>query len=366
MAAATLFLCGDVMTGRGIDQALPHPGDSTLHEPSVRDARHYVELAEAAHGKIVRPLEPAAIWGDAVAELKAVQPAARIVNLETAVTRHDDWDRDKEIHYRMHPANVGCLTAIQIDVAAVANNHVLDWGQAGLDETLETLRAAGIRAAGGGRDIAAAQRPVCVPLAGGGRVIVVSYGSTTSGVPRSWGATPSRPGVDLLPALSRPTARGVCERIAAERLPGDVAVVSIHWGTNWGYDVPEQFVAFAHALVDGGIDIVHGHSAHHVRPIEVYRRRLILYGCGDFIDDYEGIRGYEAFRPDLSVMYFPTVDATGGLVSLRMVPLQMRRFQLVRLRGDDVVWLADTLTRISKRFGCAADARPDDAIELRW
>lgn len=173
-------------------------------------------------------------------------------------------------------------------------------------------------------------------------------------------------GIDLLPDLSRAAAREVCERITAVRQSGDIAVVSIHWGTNWGHEVPEPFVEFAHALVDGGIDIVHGHSSHHVRPIEVYRNRLILYGCGDFIDDYEGIEGYEAFRPDLAVMVFPTVDATGRLVDLRLVPLQMRRFQLARVRGDDVVWLADTLTRTSGRFGCRAVVGCDDAITLRW
>lgn len=363
---ATLFLCGDVMTGRGIDQVLPQPGDPTLHEPWVPDAGHYVALAEAAHGAITRPLEPAAIWGDALAALDAMRPAARIVNLETAITRSDDWCRDKEIHYRMHPAHVVCLTAARIDVAAIANNHVLDWGEAGLLETLDTLEAAGIRAAGAGRDPGAARRPACLPLTRGGRVVILACASMTSGVPRTWRATASQPGVDLLPDLSRATARGVCERIAAVRQPGDVAVVSIHWGTNWGHEVSESFVDFAHALVDRGVDIVHGHSSHHVRPIEVYRNRLIIYGCGDFIDDYEGIEGYEAFRPDVVAMYFPAVDATGRLVDLRIVPLQMRRFQLARVRGDEVAWLADTLTRISGRFGCRAVAGCDDAITLRW
>ena len=72
---------------------------------------------------------------------------------------------------------------------------------------------------------------------------------------------------------------------------------------------------FAHWLVDGGVDIVHGHSSHHPRPIEVYRDRLILYGCGDFIDDYEGIEGYEQYRDDLVLMYFATLSpATGELI----------------------------------------------------
>ncbi|MBU1263749.1 MAG: CapA family protein, partial [Gammaproteobacteria bacterium] len=146
----TLFLCGDVMTGRGIDQVLPHPGDPVLHEGYATSALDYVALAERANGPIPRPAEFAYVWGDALAEWARVAPDLRIVNLETAVTRRDDWQRGKGIHYRMHPANVPCLTAAGIDCCVLANNHVLDWGYAGLAETLETLRRAGLQRAGAG------------------------------------------------------------------------------------------------------------------------------------------------------------------------------------------------------------------------
>ena len=74
-------------------------------------------------------------------------------------------------------------------------------------------------------------------------------------------------------------------------------VASVHWGSNWGYDIPREQTVFAHRLIDeAGVDIIHGHSSHHVRAIEVYKDRLILYGCGDFLNDYEGISGYEEFR----------------------------------------------------------------------
>jgi hypothetical protein len=59
-----VFLCGDVMTGRGIDQALPHPVDPVLYEPYVRDAREYVDLAEKAHGAFQRPVTFDYIWGE--------------------------------------------------------------------------------------------------------------------------------------------------------------------------------------------------------------------------------------------------------------------------------------------------------------
>ena len=60
--------------------------------------------------------------------------------------------------------------------------------------------------------------------------------------------------------------------------PRDV-VVSIYWGPNWGYPIPKDQRRLAHALIEeAGISIVHGHSSHHAKAIEIYRERLILYG----------------------------------------------------------------------------------------
>lgn len=361
----TLFLCGDVMTGRGVDQILPHPSAPELQEPFVSDAREYVRLAENVSGTVPRGVDLAYIWGDAIAEWKAVAPAVRIVNLETSITRSDEYDRGKGIHYRMHPENIDCITAAQVNVCVLANNHVLDYGCAGLIETLETLKHAGVMAVGAGRNLEEARRSVMRPLPGGGRLIVAACAHGSSGVPDGWAALGDEAGVDLLPDLSDETAGAVAARTTADKRPGDVAVVSIHWGDNWGYDVPRRHVEFAHCLVDGGVDIVYGHSSHHVRPIEVYHEKLILYGCGDFIDDYEGISGYEQYRDDLVLMFFPSVDpATGRLLTLRMTPLQIRKLRLNRALPDDMRWLCTTLNRISKPFGSRVDLTPGGALTL--
>jgi poly-gamma-glutamate capsule biosynthesis protein CapA/YwtB (metallophosphatase superfamily) len=82
----TLFVCGDVMTGRGVDQILAHPSAPQIQEPYARDARDYVALAEEANGPIARPVSPAYVWGDALQELERVVPEARSINLETSVT----------------------------------------------------------------------------------------------------------------------------------------------------------------------------------------------------------------------------------------------------------------------------------------
>ncbi len=361
----TLFLCGDVMTGRGVDQVMRHPSDPRLHEGWVHDAREYVQLAVGANGPIPRPVAPSWIWGDALAELARASPDARVINLETSVTRSDDFWPDKGINYRMNPAHVDSLTVARIDVCALANNHVLDFGYGGLVETLETLHAAGLRTAGAGRNADEARRPAVVELASGGRLIVFSVGTESSGVPPSWEATPQRPGVGFLKDLSERSAAALLAGVQELKREGDLVVVSIHWGSNWGYEVPGDHVRFAHWLIDGGVDLIHGHSSHHPRPIEVYRRKLVLYGCGDFINDYEGIRGYEEYRGDLVLMYLPTLALDSGeLVQLRMVPLQIRQMRLHRASAVDTRWLHHVLQEESRSFGTRLDRSPDQVLVI--
>jgi poly-gamma-glutamate capsule biosynthesis protein CapA/YwtB (metallophosphatase superfamily) len=360
-----MFLCGDVMTGRGIDQVLPHPGNPALYESYVRDARDYVQLAEMAHGPITRPVDFAYIWGDALGEMERAGIDVRIINLETAITESDDYWLDKPVLYRMHPRNIGCLTAARVSCCALANNHLLDWGNEGLQETLRTLEAAGIAHTGAGRDAADASRGAALDVAGKGRALVFSLGSSTSGVPWEWAATGRRPGVNLLEDLSEETARRVAGRMMEETRPGDVVVASIHWGGNWGYRVPEDQIGFAHRLIDEGVSIVHGHSSHHVKTIEVYRDRLILYGCGDFLSDYEGISGYEQFRGDLTLMYLVEIDPLQGrLLKARMVPMQVRRFRLNRASAEDSQWLCDLLNRLGEPFDTRAQLESDYGITV--
>jgi poly-gamma-glutamate synthesis protein (capsule biosynthesis protein) len=362
----TLFLCGDVMLGRGVDQILPRPGDPTLRESYLHDARGYVELAEAVNGPIPRPVDAAWVWGDALPALDAAAPDVRILNLETSITGSDEFAA-KEVLYRMSPANIAALTVASPDVCVLANNHVLDFGRAGLTETLGSLATAGVRAAGAGRDLAEARRPAAVTLPDHRRVLVLALGTATSGIPPSWAATPDRSGVHFVRGPSPAAADGVVEQVRAARRPDDLVVVSVHWGGNWGYDVADDEVAFAHRLVDGGVDVVHGHSSHHPRPVEVYDGRLILYGCGDLIDDYEGIDGYERYRDDLRLLYLATLDGTTGrLTALRMLPLQARRMRLTRAGTDDVRWLRSTLERVSGRFGVRVDLTEHGELTARW
>lgn len=361
----TLFLCGDVMTGRGVDQILPHPGDPTLRERVIKDARDYVTLAERVNGPVPAPVEVTWPWGDALDILHDLAPDARVINLETSITISDDFTPGKAVNYRMHPANVSCLTAVRPDLCVLANNHVLDFGRRGLIQTLEVLGSAGLRQAGAGATSHAAKRPALIPVRDRRRIVVCALGSTSSGIPGSWAAGERRPGIDVLADLSEASADRVSDRLAASKRPGDIAVVSVHWGSNWGYAIPAEQVRFAHRLVDGGVDVVHGHSSHHPRPIEVYRGRLILYGCGDLIDDYEGIGGYEAFRPDLRLLYVARVEEdTGRLLELVVVPMQARRLRLHRADRSDARWLASRFADAEPAFSIRLDVDSEDHLVL--
>ncbi len=365
----SIFLCGDVMTARGIDQVLSHPGDPSLYEWYVKDARQYVELAERKHGPIDRPIHDADLWGVGSETLKKVGPAARIINLETAVTVSGEFWEEKGIHYRMSPRNVGCLTAAGVDCCVLANNHVLDWGRPGLDETLTTLQLAGLKTAGAGENLRSATEPAEIATASGQTILVFGFATEKSGVPPDWAASEEESGVQFLPDLSAESFARAAETIqAARRDESDIVIVSIHWGSNWAYAISDEERRFAHRLIEeAGVDIVHGHSSHHVKAVEVHCERFILYGCGDLITDYEGIAGNEAYRGDLGLMYFAGVDPeTGRLESLRMRPTQMRGLRLSEPTDGDVAWILNTLNRQGRRFGTRVRLEEDRMLHLDW
>jgi poly-gamma-glutamate capsule biosynthesis protein CapA/YwtB (metallophosphatase superfamily) len=235
----TIFLCGDVMLGRGVDQILPHPGDSSLRERQVRDARIYVELAESLNGSLPRPVDWAWPWGDAVELLDAAQCHARIVNLETSITASSDFAPGKGVHYRMNPANLPALTVVRPDACVLANNHVLDFGHRGLLETLDVLSTAGLRIAGAGRSSAEAAAATMVPIPGSsGRLIIVAFGTPSSGIPLSWAAGSDRAGVNLLARFTDAQADQLCDRagilVASIWCMGTLRTILVRWRSTGG------------------------------------------------------------------------------------------------------------------------------------
>ena len=196
----------------------------------MRSALGYVELAEAAAGPLPRPVDFGYVWGDALEELRARAPQARIVNLETAVTIAEDAWPGKGIHYRMHPRNVRLLSPRRASIAACLRTITCSTGDtAGLAETLETLHGAGLRTAGAGRDADDAAAPAVIEWTAGRRVLVFSCAMQSAGVPPDWAAGSARPGVNLLADLSRRSCDAIARQVRRR-----VARATASWSPSTG------------------------------------------------------------------------------------------------------------------------------------
>lgn len=360
-----LFFCGDVMTGRGIDQILPHPGNPELHESYMKNARGYVNLAEMKNGNIPYPVDFNYIWGEALYYWNKFNPDIKIINLETSITTSDYFWPNKAVNYRMSPENIRCLTEPDIDFCALANNHILDFDQEGLAQTTEILKNARIAFSGCGKNLEEARKPAIVNISGKGRVIIFSIGMGTSGIPHVWAASSQKPGV-FLPSSDQELLDFLQGYLESFRQINDVVVTSIHWGSNWGYDIPMKQTKLAHRLIDEvGVDVIHGHSSHHFKGIEIYNNKPIFYGSGDFINDYEGIQGHETYRGDLTLMYFVDLSfPERKLQRLILIPLKIKKMQLQNASAREIQWAFKILNREGEKLQSNFKLIDKNSIEL--
>ncbi|MFQ6155224.1 CapA family protein [Micrococcus luteus] len=298
----------------------------------------------------LRTAAPASVWGNTLPVLAGAD--LRIANLECVLARGGTPWPGKVFHFRSAPQNVACLTAAGIDAVSLANNHTLDYGPEALLESVAALDAAGIRHAGAGADDDAAWSPAVV-RAGGLDVGLVAFTDNTP----DWAAAPRSPGVAYAPVdAAHPLGRRLREVVRATRPAVDVLIVSAHWGGNWGAEVPAEHRALAHALVEDGADLVFGHSPHIVRGIEVHRGRPVIYGAGDFIDDYAVDpveRNDQSFifmldlggsardgGPGPRLLLWPTliVDRRAVLAGRAARPIAARMERLCAALGTRAVW----------------------------
>ena len=317
----TLALTGDVMLGRGVNEAL--------------DASR-----------------PEGVWGDVLPLLLSAD--LRVINLECAITGHRrPWSRTPKVfHFRADPVAVEVLRAARVDACSLANNHTLDFGERGLLDTLDHLEAAGIRYAGAGRDAEEAGRPVLLD----GGIALVAF---TDNEP-PFAAGPDRPGTNYLPVSIEPAVlRRVEEAMGAAREAGARAVIfSNHWGPNMVARPPEAFRRFARAVVDLGADVYYGHSAHVFQGVEVYRGRPILYDTGDFIDDY-------AVDPDLrndrSFLFRVSVE-DGELRRLELHPIVLPYARVELAAGDERSAILDLMQDLSAEMGTTFERHEDRLV----
>lgn len=262
------------------------------------------------------------IWGDMLPFLKGCD--LNLINLETALTKND-IPVPKVFNFRADPKYVQTLTEASIDVVTLANNHVLDYGEKGLLETLETLDRAHIKHVGAGKTLSEAKKPAIFTRKG----ISIGILGFTDNEP-SWIATDKRPGINYITItpLDLPI---VLKEVEELKKHVDIVIVSLHWGPNMVESPPFEFIQFAHHLIDSGVDIIHGHSAHIFQRVEYYKKGLILYDTGDFIDDYYVD---PTLRNDRSFYFMVDVNREGFL-ALRLIPTCISNFQVNQAQGAD-------------------------------
>lgn len=401
-----LIYGGDSMLGRAVNLTLPwqSPGDEVVTDSCM--ASHYLQMAlhggEQEAGELQRMRQENAdgsrLWGDLLHLRFDPPPDVRLLNLETAVTE-TITNKDipnKGINYHMHSNNVAALTSLSstrhgaIDnvpyVLSFANNHSMDFGRQAFEaESLPRLRALPGQGQmiGAGINLTEATKPAILS-ARDTTVRVFGFASACSGTPRNWAASDSHSGIAWLPEVfdadSADRAFEVCRR-AVEAAPTHrsksgkqraLLVFSIHWGPNWAYSHPGDGQAYrrrlAHRLVDElGVDLVYGHSSHHVRGLEVHSGRLIMYGAGDLVNDYEGFKnaGEEMYSCLGGVFAVDVAPGTGRVSSVLVVPVAMDRLSVRRVVPSGSLW--DPLARRRRPSGGDVEdlARKLNALSVR-
>lgn len=372
----TITFLGDVMLGRLVDQLLPN------HVDSPRDAR------KAAHFKSEDPsLEsancaPSTPWGTTLPLLRTSD--LLLINLETSVTTTSSPWPNKEYNYRMHPANLApVLHAARVDYTSLANNHILDYSTEGLIETVWTLKEAGISFAGAGENTDEAYKPAILYLprslqeyhsrrVDGEKVLSTRWSEqerevldapgtgypvyvySASDHPQEWGATvPNFHYIEYSSATREHLRRLLLRNGSAAPA---LKIFSVHWGSNYKWCPPDHIRSLAHFLIDEcGVDIVHGHSSHHVQGVEVYRGKAIIYGCGDFVDDYVV---HEKYRNDLGAVWRVIVTGEAKnlvLDRLEIFPTRIDHFRanLLDKSDKDHEWITEKIQELSGELGTA-------------
>lgn len=220
--------------------------------------------------------DPSAVLAGVAPLLRAADVA--VVNLETAVTTRGTKAPGKEFAFRAPASAFAALKAGGVDVATMANNHGMDYGQQGLEDSLDAAAAAGVPVIGIGRSATEAYRPF-VTEAKGQRIAV--FGATQvldDDLRVAWTATDSQPGLASAKDVARLTAA-----VRAVRAQVDTVVVYLHWGTEGDTCPNEVQPVLARALVEAGADVIVGGHAHRLQGAGRMGAAFVAYGLGNFV-----------------------------------------------------------------------------------
>lgn len=274
-------------------------------------------------------------WGNLLSVLKS--EGVNVINLETALTNSRNRV-PKVFNFKATPDKVKVLTDANIQVVNIANNHICDFGFEGMEETIDILNQNHILHTGAGKDQEEAKKPVIFNSNG----VKIGLIGCTDNEP-GWEAN-HHPGTFYVEVGD---LRKLQSEISALRNEVDIVILSYHWGPNMVEEPNEKQIQFAHQLIDLGVDIIHGHSAHVFQGIEIYKEKVILYDTGDFIDDY-------AVDPELRndrSFLFEVLIEDKKIKTLRLLPVVIQDMQVNLAMNHDKKSVIARMQYLSSRFG---------------
>lgn len=247
------------------------------------------------------------------------QPNIAFVNLELPLTERGD-PANKNFVFRAPPPYARSLTEAGVDIVSTANNHVVDYGVVGLQDTWSALDSASLAHFGSGDNVTVARTPRILDV-NGIKVAFLGYASTpvegTGWNLADYQATADTPGFAWLDPAA------VAEDVAAAKTLADVVVVSMHTGYEYT-DPPTQLqIDSAHAAIDAGADLVLGHHPHVLQGIETYNGGLIIYSLGNFVFDFDYLDYAFAGLPSQHSALLNVTLNREGVTGCSVVPLRI-------------------------------------------
>jgi poly-gamma-glutamate synthesis protein (capsule biosynthesis protein) len=324
----TIAFIGDVMLGRGVNEQI-----------KVRS--------------------PESFWGDVLPILQ--QADAVIANLECAITEHQQEYRrvPKVFYFAADPVAVDVLRVANIRCVNLANNHILDFEEQGLLDTLLYLDAAKIYHVGAGQDISEATTPLVMNVAD----LQLGMIALTDNQP-DFAAGVNRPGTNYLEIRSDPKTLALIESAVVQlrQAGAKLVILSAHWGPNMVTSPSPQFRRFARGVIDSGVDIFYGHSAHLFQAVEYYHNGLILYDTGDFLNDYAVD---PILRNDWSFVFLVEVDSQ-GLNRLHLIPVFLKYACVELAKGEIFTAICQRMQSLCAAFDTEIQQTPEGLeIKLR-
>jgi poly-gamma-glutamate synthesis protein (capsule biosynthesis protein) len=306
-----LLLCGDTMLGRGVGKAIERNGPGY------------------PLGKIAAFMKDADLC---------------IVNLECAITSSKSiWGGESKAFYFGAPTDAAkALRMAGVDLVNLANNHVLDFGVNGLEDTLRCLDETGIGHAGAGMSIADASRPALIDR-GGMKFGMAAFCDHQP----DFAAGSNNPGINYLDLFDEKMSLEMFREGLGKMGKVDWPVLSLHWGPNMVHRPSRKFIRLAHGAIEMGYRIVYGHSAHVFHGVELYRGMPIFYSCGDIVDDYYVDR---EFANDCQLL-FELELSEENVQKLVIHPVRIENCRTVWATGERKSFVLKRFASLCSEFG---------------